>query len=178
MDERVSARNRWIQNALGIICLILLVVLWNNRDLPRVVKLQRQRQHWHEAQPAHYRMTIDNGGYRFPCPPAILEVEGQTPLSVTALEPNFDLGPYCEAAYEDLTVDGVFSLAERYLRTHPGSVKTLEYDGERGFITELTVIAYESALAEAVLYNSETDWDELAPASFFIHVESFEEVNG
>jgi hypothetical protein len=69
-------------------------------------------------------------------------------------------------------------LAERYLRTHPGSVKTLEYDGERGFITELTVIAYESALAEAVLYNSETDWDELAPASFFIHVESFEEVNG
>ena len=123
-------------------------------------------------------MTIDNGGYRFPCPPAILEVEGQTPLSVTALEPNFDLGPYCEAAYEDLTVDGVFSLAERYLRTHPGSVKTLEYDGERGFITELTVIAYESALAEAVLYNSETDWDELAPASFFIHVESFEEVNG
>jgi hypothetical protein len=177
VDEQVRARNRRIQNVLGIIGLILLVILWNNRGLPGVVKLQRQRQYWHEAQPAHYRMTINNSGYRFPCPPAILEVEGQVLLSVTALEPKFDLGPFCEAAYEDLTVDGAFDLAERYLRTHPGSVKTLEYDDERGFITELTIIAYKSALAEAISYNFGADWDELAPASFFIHVESFEEVN-
>jgi hypothetical protein len=177
VDKQVSARNRRIQNVLGIICLIVLVMLWNNRGLPRVVKLQRQRQHWHETEPTHYRITIDNEGYRFPCPPAILEVKGRAPIFVNALDTNFDLGPYCEAAYRELTVDGTFDLAERYLRSHPGSVKTLEYDDERGFITELAVAAYTSALDEAVFYYFGIDRDELAPAAFFIHIEGFEEVN-
>jgi hypothetical protein len=63
------------------------------------------------------------------------------------------------------------------IRSHPGSVKSLEYDDERGFITELAVAAYTSALDEAVFYYFGIDRDELAPAAFLIHIEGFEEVN-
>ncbi len=179
LNSSASRKRLTVRRGVAIIisililsCLMLLLLPLSMQML-RFQELQDQKHIWRSMSITYYRVVVDNGGYQFPCPTAIMEVEQNKILSITAELPHIDLGQKCVSAYTDLTIDNSFSLAETYLHRYPDSVD-LEYDPERGFITKLTVVTTASTFEEIYYWFTALDLDSLSPSAFVVSFRSLQ----
>jgi hypothetical protein len=104
--------------------------------------IREHQRLWESTEITHYQITIKNQGYTsywLICNSAMVEVRNG---EIVHIEGAGEDAQWCRGVYDDLTVEGLFRLARKYvLRNDPIRVRinSVEYDEGFGFIDHLSI---------------------------------------